>query len=359
MSETGSDTRSGIGARLRAGRERMSLTQLQMAEKLHVDPKVVESLETERFDALGAPVFVRGHLKRYADFIGENAAQLVEIYAGAKAAALPDLTRLPKAAPDNKPSKLAVPALLVLIAFVLLGVFWWIFQSVKSTSEIRPAPNAREVPVEPDLSPPIGGEGTATGQPAGAATSADAASTDAPRAADGGAPGAGAGSSSSAAGASTSVAPSATGNASAASNANTGATNARSATTGAASAPGSAGTGATPPAAPMQVTLKFSADSWVEVYDSKGEKLFYDIGSANSQKSLSGTPPFRVIFGNAPGVTFDVNGKPGAIPENALKDDTAQFVINPSGRIVRARTQPQGPQASGSPQRAAAPPEGT
>ncbi len=45
-----------------------------------------------------------------------------------------------------------MPALLVLIAFVLLGVFWWIFQSVKSTSEIRPAPNAREVPVEPDLS---------------------------------------------------------------------------------------------------------------------------------------------------------------------------------------------------------------
>ncbi len=73
MSETGSDTRSGIGARLRAGRERMGLTQLQMAEKLHVDPKVVESLEAERFDALGAPVFVRGHLKRYADFIGENA----------------------------------------------------------------------------------------------------------------------------------------------------------------------------------------------------------------------------------------------------------------------------------------------
>ncbi len=37
------------------------------------------------------------------------------------------------------------------------------------------------------------------------------------------------------------------------------------------------------PAQPMQVTLKFSADSWVEIYDSKGEKLFYDIGSANSQ----------------------------------------------------------------------------
>ncbi len=166
----------------------MGLTQLQMAEKLHVDPKVVESLEAERFEALGAPVFVRGHLKRYADFIGENHSELIGIYTAASAQpALPDLTRLPKAAPDNKPSKLAVPALLVLIAFVLLGVFWWIFQSVRSTSEIRPAPNARTVPVEPDFSAPADGEGVAgegavgglgadgaTGAAAGAATSANA-----------------------------------------------------------------------------------------------------------------------------------------------------------------------------------------
>ncbi len=83
MAETGSDTRSGIGARLRAGREQMGLTQLQTAEKLHVDPKVVESLEAERFDALGAPVFVRGHLKRYAEFIGEKSSRARWISTGA------------------------------------------------------------------------------------------------------------------------------------------------------------------------------------------------------------------------------------------------------------------------------------
>jgi cytoskeleton protein RodZ len=344
----------------------MGLTQLQMAEKLHVDPKVVESLEGERFEALGAPVFVRGHLKRYAEFIGENAGQLIEIYTGGAQSALPDLRRMPRAASDNKPSKLAVPALLVLIAFVLLGVFWWILQSVRSTSEIRPAPNAREVPVEPDFSSPIsaddgtpgvqntpGTDGAIEGASgaAGAATSAAVASAGATRAPD-------------AASSSTTTsggAPSAAGAAATASSSNTGARNA-SGTTDTAPTPSAtvpAAGSATYPAKPMQVTLKFTADSWVEVYDSKGEKLFYDIGSADSQKTLTGTPPFRVTFGNAPGVSFDVDGKPATIPGNALKDDTAQFVINPSGRIVRARTQSQGPQASGSPQRAAAPPEGT
>ena len=346
----------------------MGLTQLQMAEKLHVDPKVVESLEGERFDALGAPVFVRGHLKRYADFIGEKAAELVEIYVSASKAAAPDLTRLPKAAPETKPSKLAVPALLVLIAFVLLGVFWWIFQSVKSTSEIRPAPGAREVPVEPDLSPPLAdaqtgaevGAGVA-GEAAGAATSGDAASTSASRAASGASPAAAgaagaAGTGIPGAGGATNsrggAVPSAAGNASTGSSANTGAT-----TAGGAS--GTAGAATAGAGKPMQVTLKFTADSWVEIYDAKGEKLFYDIGSADSQRTITGTPPFRVTFGNAPGVTFDVNGKSTPVPTNAIKDDTAQFVINPSGRAVRARVQPQGPQASGSPQRAAAPPEGT
>ena len=89
----------------------------------------------------------------------------------------------------------------------------------------------------------------------------------------------------------------------------------------------------------MEVTLKFAADSWVEVYDANGERLFYDIGSAESQRTISGTPPFRVTFGNAPGVSLDVNGKPAAVPANAVTDDQAQFVINRSGRIVRARQQ--------------------
>jgi cytoskeleton protein RodZ len=92
----------------------------------------------------------------------------------------------------------------------------------------------------------------------------------------------------------------------------------------------------------MEVTLRFAADSWVEIYDSKGERLYYDIGTADSQRTVSGTPPFRVTFGNAPGVALDVNGKPATVPANAVSGDEAQFVINRSGRIVRARPRGDG-----------------
>ena len=59
-----------IGERLRAGRERSGLSIPAAAEKLHLDPKVIEALEADRFAEVGASVYVRGHLKRYADFVG-------------------------------------------------------------------------------------------------------------------------------------------------------------------------------------------------------------------------------------------------------------------------------------------------
>ncbi|MEP7247883.1 MAG: RodZ domain-containing protein, partial [Gammaproteobacteria bacterium] len=86
----------------------------------------------------------------------------------------------------------------------------------------------------------------------------------------------------------------------------------------------------------INVTLKFASDSWVEVYDANGAKLFYDIGAASSSHKLTGIPPLRVTFGNAPGVRIEVNGKRARVPANAVENDTAQFTINRSGRLVRA-----------------------
>jgi cytoskeleton protein RodZ len=87
----------------------------------------------------------------------------------------------------------------------------------------------------------------------------------------------------------------------------------------------------------IDVTLKFAADSWAEVYDADGQRLFYDIGSANSSHAVTGTPPLRVVLGNAPGVTVNINGRAAKVPASAVQNDSAQFTINRSGRIVRAR----------------------
>jgi cytoskeleton protein RodZ len=127
VEESGSDARCGIGTRLRAGRERSGMTVLQAAEKLHVDAKMLEALEAERFSSFGAPVYVRGHLRNYADLVGEHFQELQQLFeAGTARAPTPDLTRAPRAPRPFDRRKVLRPALILLVGIVLACAVWWV-----------------------------------------------------------------------------------------------------------------------------------------------------------------------------------------------------------------------------------------
>src|SRR5256885_11621997 len=86
----------------------------QAAETLCLDPRTLEALEAEDFAALGADVYVRGHLRRYAELIGESPAQLQELYARSARAAHPDLTRIPHREPGRDAARLVMRSFQVL-----------------------------------------------------------------------------------------------------------------------------------------------------------------------------------------------------------------------------------------------------
>src|SRR5579863_9503531 len=100
-----------IGARLRSARERSRLTILQAAERMHVDADVLEALEADDFAALGAPVYVKGHLRHYAELVGESAEAWFEIYAQGTRVPAPDLTRVPRPVADDS-GRLIAPAVI-------------------------------------------------------------------------------------------------------------------------------------------------------------------------------------------------------------------------------------------------------
>jgi cytoskeleton protein RodZ len=275
-SPAGGEVRVGIGARLRAARERSGLTLLQAAEKMHVDSKVLEALEAEEFESLGAPVFARGHLRRYAELIGEQAVQLQGLYAErARMNPPPVPVQMPKMRRPPDSRKLVAPGVVGLIAIAIAGGVWIVLQLGRSNVEQAEA--TEELIVPPTQSPgtdlPVAPEPT----PSPAAQKATAAR--------------------------------------------------------------SSGKPAAPAAPPkprtVEVKLKFAADSWVEVYDVNGERLFYDIGSADSERTVTGAPPLRVVLGNAPGVSLEVNGRARSVPQNLVKDEAAQFTINRAGRIIK------------------------
>jgi cytoskeleton protein RodZ len=118
---------NSIGDTLRTARERMGLGQVQAAERLHVDTAVIDALETGKFKALGAPVFVRGHLRRYAELLGEPDEPLQQRYASSGEASVPpDLTQVP-----HRPTPVAAtaprrwPLVLLAVVLVVSAVIWW------------------------------------------------------------------------------------------------------------------------------------------------------------------------------------------------------------------------------------------
>jgi cytoskeleton protein RodZ len=123
----GGDAGGGIGSRLRLAREKRGLTLLQAAEKLHLDARMLEYLEAGDFARLGAPVYARGHLRRYAELVGESPRELEQLYAASEPAPGPDLTRIPHREGDADSRRLAMPALLVLGAFAFAGLGWWLW----------------------------------------------------------------------------------------------------------------------------------------------------------------------------------------------------------------------------------------
>jgi cytoskeleton protein RodZ len=289
--DVASETHSGIGARLRAGRERSKLSLLQAAEKLHVDPQVLEALEAERFGELGATVFVRGHLRRYAELVRESALELQGLYsASAAVAPAPDLTRVPSAASD--PRRPLIGGVMVVIAVGVIGSVWWVIENYRS-----PLPVAVATTAEPaQTQAPPRTQQPATVAPVVAAPPPSSVASVTPAGVPPAVPGEKVDSEAAA-----------------------------------------AHRAEEPDHRTIAITLHFTADSWAEVYDSHGERLFYDIGPADSVRKLSGLAPLRVVLGNAPGVALEVNGHAIAVPTGDAHDGSAQFQVSRSGHVRPAR----------------------
>ena len=253
----------GIGARLRAARERRGLTVLQAAEKLHVDAKVLESLEAEDFAPLGADVYVRGHLRRYAELIGESSGELQDLYASAGLAVHPDLTRIPRVERPSESSHLVLPALLTVVGLALAGVLWWVFTlpGARPQALVTPPPAAAETPA------------------AGAARPAET-------------PG-----------------------------------------LAAEASPPGAGTGSSAASAGQTIALKLSADSWVQVADARGRVLLDGLLPGGSTRAVTGAAPLRVVLGNAPAVTLEVNGRPVSLAGLVRRRGDAHLLVDAAGQV--------------------------
>ena len=127
------------GARLAGARARLGLSVDEVAEHLKLDPYTVVALEAGDYRSIGATVFVRGFLRRYAALVGESPAEIEALYASLPDAGFqPDLARtgMHRIEPARfQPRIRAVPALIAALALVIAGASWWALR-------LRPQPPA-------------------------------------------------------------------------------------------------------------------------------------------------------------------------------------------------------------------------
>ena len=79
-----------------------------------------------------------------------------------------------------------------------------------------------------------------------------------------------------------------------------------------------------------QLSLSFSADSWVDIKDATGKSLVRSLGLKGATKEVKGVAPFEVIIGYGPGVEIKYNGKVFDFSQfQGKKQPVARFTLSP------------------------------
>jgi cytoskeleton protein RodZ len=292
-----------IGPRLKAERERRGLTSQKAADELHLDGWVIDALEAENYERIGPSVYAKGHLKRYAALLGLPPAEIIAGYESQAQSPKP-----PAAPPANVRLRTDVPAVSglpwpqlvgsVVAASLILGVLWW-----------KPWHHRGAEPGTPEPSP----------------------SAALPDASDSAAAGAGSGAASPTLPPAPSTTPTSSPSLVASGLPSTlGAAAAAPATHAIPSEPDvAAGAGH------ARLRLSFSADSWVDVHDAAGRRVFAGNGLANSVRSIAGVAPMRVYLGFASGVQLEINNRAVAIGPQFVAGDVAHFEAGADGVLRR------------------------
>ena len=284
------------GERLAEARRAKQISVLEIAKELHIEEAKIRALENNEFEVLGAPVFAKGHLKKYSQLVGVNNDDvLADYYRLTRSQEMP-----PVIVPRQKPSRELSPGpwIAAVAALLALGLAYWLL--VERPFATLPVPAVATPPAAPSARP------AATGQAAGKDTTAVDQSIDQPM------------DDSAAEAAVEETAP-----------------------RGVADEPGRAAAAtqrpavteaepASPPASgadDVRLSVTFVGDCWTEITDASGRRLFFQLGRGGRTINVGGPGPLTVLFGDADNVEVRVNGEEFTIPAASRRGRTARLTI--------------------------------
>ena len=262
------------GERLAEARREQQISVLEVAKELHLDEPKVRALERNDFEILGAPVFAKGHLRKYARLVGVDEGDVfADYYQMTRSESIPPVVAATRtrAGQELSPGPWIAAIIVILAAAV---TYWWF--AVGSQTAIGP----ETVPATaPETVPETAPEQSEALQPSEetVVVAAPAASDQPIR--DQPAP--------------------------------------------------VASQSASEPADTLAdgeilLSLNFSGDCWTEISDATGRRLFFDMGRNGRSVELTARAPIAALFGNVDNVDVRVNGNEFPIT-----------TTNPGGRTAR------------------------
>ena len=307
-----------LGERLRSARKARAVSLERVAQALHLDEGIVLALEEERFDALGAPVFVRGHLRAYAKLLGLDAETLLTAYEPDK----PEEVVTPAVEQRVGRSVTINPMILgvsVLAVCVVVALSTYVIQgddavapdlaqrSSRAESMPIPSPAASDSQQPKASSPKIATAVSASAQATEPSRRSASIETAPPVAAP-------------------TVAESTPSEPAQGESTQAESTQAESTQAESTRAEPNE-TVARPPADGIRLSLLFREASWVEISD-VNQRLIFGLQREGRRREVVGEPPISLLLGNAKGVELSVNDEPYVVPSSRVNGQVARFEIN-------------------------------
>src|SRR5690606_8337193 len=114
----------GIGETLRAARKERGVTLEEASELLRIETRFLAALEDERFDAISAPVFVKGYLKLYCELLGLDPRPLLDALSERISGHEPEpIGRRP--VEDEEKSAVLLPVVIAALVVAVGAIVWW------------------------------------------------------------------------------------------------------------------------------------------------------------------------------------------------------------------------------------------
>ena len=335
---------TGLGGRLVQAREAQGLTLAVVADKLRLSAATLQALESDRYEDLPEPIFVRGYLRAYARLVGMDTDAFVADYDRVVGSPGPLLTPTPKVRRQRTaraPYFRGATALLAVAMVVLFGSWWYSrlqhdvpAQSHTASSEAEqptpptsvlppppinsptpgPGPDAALAPDIPPQSPPSG-----TAEESSAVVEPDSPMGETAAAAKPALPRVG-------------ESP-ITRNAGAVVQRGDAQATVEPAVTDLPIAPLASEHGrivraSRAPTGEDLLVIKANDESWAEVVDANGYQLLYYPLRPGMVRRLQGQAPFRVFLGNAPAVDLSLNRKRFDHTPFHRPNSTARFSVD-------------------------------